>query len=347
MKKQTAWLSCCVGAAIVSACAGGPKPAAAPTPATAAAPGEVALVPLPASMERGSGGFTITDRTLLAAATNDPAAQRVAQHLITLIRRSTGINVPRNTESGPNTEGTIVLRLDEQQASLGREGYELTIGAQSLRLVAATPAGLFYGVQTIRQLLPRSSEYEAVLYDKPRPVMLPALTIRDHPRYEWRGAMLDVARHFFTVEEVQRYIDLLALHKMNRLHLHLADDQGWRIEIKKWPDLTAKGGALRSRRHAGRVLHAGAVRADRRLRGRTIHHDRSRDRHAGPHQRRALVLRGTELQRRGGDALHRHRGRLQRAVRRQGGHLPLHRRRRRRDRGDDAGRLLPCRAATR
>jgi hexosaminidase len=242
MKKQTAWLSCCVGAAIVSACAGGPKPATAPSPATAAAPGEVALVPLPASMERGSGGFTITDRTLLAAATNDPAAQRVAQHLITLIRRSTGINVPRNTESGPTTEGTMVLRLDEQQASLGREGYELTIGAQSLQLVAATPAGLFYGVQTIRQLLPRSSEYEAVLYDKPRPVMLPALTIRDHPRYEWRGAMLDVARHFFTVEEVQRYIDLLALHKMNRLHLHLADDQGWRIEIKKWPDLTAKGG---------------------------------------------------------------------------------------------------------
>jgi len=150
--------------------------------------------------------------------------------------------VPRNTDTGASSEGRIVLRLDEQQKTLGAEGYELTIGPQSMLLVAATPAGLFYGVQTIRQLLPHSSEYEAVYYDKPHPVTLPALTIRDQPRYEWRGAMLDVARHFFSVEEVQRYVDLLALHKMNRLHLHLADDQGWRIEIKKWPDLTTKGG---------------------------------------------------------------------------------------------------------
>jgi hexosaminidase len=81
------------------------------------------------------------------------------------------------------------------------------------------------------------------MFQQPRPATLPAVHVRDAPRYEWRGAMLDVARHFFTVDEVKRYVDLLALHKMNRLHLHLADDQGWRIEIKKWPDLTAKGGA--------------------------------------------------------------------------------------------------------
>jgi hexosaminidase len=97
-------------------------------------------------------------------------------------------------------------------------------------------------VQTLRQLLPSWGEYEAVMFQRPRPVTLPAVHIRDTPRYPWRGAMLDVARHFFPVDEVKRYIDLLALHKMNRLHLHLADDQGWRIEIKKWPDLTAKGG---------------------------------------------------------------------------------------------------------
>ena len=104
------------------------------------------------------------------------------------------------------------------------------------------PDGLFYGVQTIRQLLPYWGEHDAVLFQKPRPATIPAVTIADAPRFAWRGAMLDVARHFFSVDEVKRFIDLIALHKMNRLHLHLADDQGWRIEIKKWPELTAKGG---------------------------------------------------------------------------------------------------------
>jgi hexosaminidase len=127
-------------------------------------------------------------------------------------------------------------------ASTGPEGYELTIGASRATIAAAAPAGLFYGAQTLRQLLPYWSEYEAVMFRQPRPATLPPLHVRDVPRYEWRGAMLDVARHFFDVDEVKRFVDLLALHKMNRLHLHLADDQGWRIEIKKWPDLTAKGG---------------------------------------------------------------------------------------------------------
>jgi len=242
MKKRSASIVGCAIAMGVAACAGAPKPATAPSTAPAAARGEISLVPLPASLERASGGFTIGDRTVLAVVTQDQAAQRVAQQLADLIRRSTGIAIPRNTDAGATGEGRIVLRLDEQQKTLGAEGYQLTIGPQSLLLVAPTPAGLFYGVQTIRQLLPPASEYQAVYYDKPQPVTLPALTIRDQPRYEWRGAMLDVARHFFTVEEVQRYVDLLALHKINRLHLHLADDQGWRIEIKKWPDLTTKGG---------------------------------------------------------------------------------------------------------
>ena len=80
------------------------------------------------------------------------------------------------------------------------------------------------------------------MFQQPRPVTIPALHIRDAPRYPWRGAMLDVARHFFTTDEVKRYIDLIALYKVNRLHLHLADDQGWRIEIRSWPNLTQHGG---------------------------------------------------------------------------------------------------------
>src|SRR6185503_6780096 len=96
------------------------------------------------------------------------------------------------------------------------------------------PAGLFYAVQTLRQLMP------AIPAEK---LTLPAVSIRDIPRFEWRGAMLDVARHFFGVEDIKRYIDLISYYKMNRLHLHLTDDQGWRIEIKSWPRLTEVGGS--------------------------------------------------------------------------------------------------------
>src|SRR3954469_3020461 len=230
----------CVVAALASACAGGARPATAP----AAAPGrgELALVPLPAEITRHDGTFTITGSTVLAVTSSDPAVERIARQIADLVRRSTGSALVSNAQSAVGDAGTIALRLDEQQKALGAEGYELTIAPQSVVLTAATPAGLFYAAQTLRQLLPYSGEYDALLFDAPRPATLPALVIRDRPRYEWRGAMLDVARHFFSVEEVERYVDLLALHKMNRLHLHLADDQGWRIEIKKWPDLTAKGG---------------------------------------------------------------------------------------------------------
>src|SRR5262249_7831416 len=108
------------------------------------------------------------------------------------------------------------------------------------RLVRAPPAGVFYGVQTLRQLLPWSIEYRG-----PRPfdVFVPSAQITDTPRFGWRGAFLDVSRHFFSVDEVKRYIDLIAMYKFNRLHLHLSDDQGWRIQIDSWPNLTTHGGS--------------------------------------------------------------------------------------------------------
>jgi hexosaminidase len=176
--------------------------------------------------------------------TNTPPAVRIAGELATFIARSTGV-LPVITPfvdklPMPVPDGSLALTVEP---GIALEGYELTVTDRNLRLQASTPAGLFYGVQTIRQLLPYRSEYEAVLYEKPQTVTVPAVHIRDAPRYAWRGSMLDVARHFFPVQDVKRYIDLLALHKMNRLHLHLADDQGWRIEIKKWPELTTKGGS--------------------------------------------------------------------------------------------------------
>ena len=118
--------------------------------------------------------------------------------------------------------------------------YELRATDYAVQITGGSPAGVHYGLQTLRQLLPVSVEYRAA---RPHAVSVPAVRIADKPRFEWRGAMLDVARHFFDVTAVKRYIDLLALHKFNRLHLHLSDDQGWRVEIGRWPNLTKHGGS--------------------------------------------------------------------------------------------------------
>jgi hexosaminidase len=245
---------------VLSACASAPKakPApspASPTPPTAPAPAVSEVRPAPAlptllpsparAVVRGGPGFAVGPGSVIAV-TDTPAAVRIARELGSHIARSTGAvpAVTPFTGAPPNANRkTLMLILSKGSAAESGEGYQLTVNESELRLQAGTPEGLFYGVQTIRQLLPPWGEYDAVLFQQPRPATIPALVIEDAPRYEWRGAMLDVARHFFTADEVKRYLDLLALHKMNRLHLHLADDQGWRIEIKKWPELTAKGGA--------------------------------------------------------------------------------------------------------
>ena len=220
-----------------------PRAPAAQTPATPAQTAISALVPVPAIVEPGSGdGFTISATTVVTAPA-DPAVQRTAKQIVEWIRRGTGLTLGPAPAAGtdPAAVTTIVLALDTA-SSIGGEGYDLTIAAKTVTLKASSPAGLFYGAQTFRQLLPYWSEYEAIMFRQPRPATVPPLHIRDTPRYEWRGAMLDVARHFFSPDEVKQFVDLLAMLKMNRLHLHLADDQGWRIEIKKWPDLTAQGG---------------------------------------------------------------------------------------------------------
>jgi hexosaminidase len=135
--------------------------------------------------------------------------------------------------------GTIFLTLEEKDNELGPEGYHLLIEDEQIKLNANSSTGLLWGIQTLRQLLPEDVENKGAV---PNGVWEIATgTIRDAPRYAWRGSMLDVARHFFSVEEVKHYIDLISYYKMNILHLHLSDDQGWRIEIKSWPNLTKIG----------------------------------------------------------------------------------------------------------
>jgi hexosaminidase len=118
------------------------------------------------------------------------------------------------------------------------EGYTLEVAAEGVRIGAATPAGAFWGAQTLRQLLPAAADGDAPAID--------AVHVHDHPRFRYRGAMLDVARHFFTPAEVERFIDAIVLLKVNHLHLHLTDDQGWRLHIASWPDLTRIGGSTGS-----------------------------------------------------------------------------------------------------
>jgi hexosaminidase len=170
----------------------------------------LAVVPKPVSLEPANGAFVVRASTTASVSPSTPETRRLARML--------GLKV------GP---GPVSVELGK--TGLGPEGYELTVTPSAVKLVAEGPAGLFYGVQTIRQVLGVGKR-------------LPAVRIRDRPRFGWRGAMLDVARHFRPMKDVKRFVDLMALYKLNRLHLHLSDDQGWRIAISKWPRLTAHGG---------------------------------------------------------------------------------------------------------
>ena len=186
------------------------------------------LIPKPASILSTNGGFNITNQTKITT-TDNAELVRLGKDLGKQIQRFTGITL--KTQTGNTQPQSIELALIED-SQLGEEGYKLSISSDGILLSALDPAGLFYASQTLIQLLgtPQNGT-----------LSLPALSIADSPRFPWRGAMLDVSRHFFGVEDVKRYIDLISHYKMNRLHLHLTDDQGWRIEIKSWPNLTEHG----------------------------------------------------------------------------------------------------------
>jgi hexosaminidase len=171
-------------------------------------------------------------------ATNEVMA--IGQYLADHINPASGYALKVQAANGAPAKG-IYLSLSGADPALGPEGYQLTITPELVRLTADQPAGLFYGVQTIRQLLPPAIDNSSV---QPGPWVMGTGTISDAPRFAWRGAMLDVARHFFNVADVTRSIDLLTYYKINRLHLHLSDDQGWRIQIKAWPNLTVYGSSL-------------------------------------------------------------------------------------------------------
>jgi hexosaminidase len=221
---------------LVSACGRAPATAPAPDPA------RITVVPAPASMTRGVGLFTLDSASVLVVDGGGDSSRFVAEALARQLRPPTGYPLQLSEAMGVTPRNGIRLRLDTSRTQDGDEGYGLVVTPDSVHLVARRPAGLFRGIQTIRQLFPWGIEAENSVI-KMGNWVLPSVTIADAPRFAWRGAMLDVARHFFTVDEVKQYIDLLALYKMNVLHLHLSDDQGWRIEIKSRPQLTQQASA--------------------------------------------------------------------------------------------------------
>ncbi|CAM5612923.1 hypothetical protein SALBM135S_00578 [Streptomyces alboniger] len=191
------------------------------------APRRPALVPQPTHLSVRPGHFALGAGTAVRVS---PGAAPAADLLRTLLAPATGLPLP------PSPDGRFVLALDPQLGGLGAEGYGLTVGPDAVLLRAARLDGLLRGVQTLRQLLPVEA-----LSGGPRPGTpwrLPCVEITDVPRHAWRGFMLDVARHFQPVALLRRYVDLLALHKLNVLHLHLTDDQGWRMPVAAYPRLT-------------------------------------------------------------------------------------------------------------
>ena len=237
-------------AVTLAGCGGGTaasaRPATAPSP-VAIAPSSAraalahAIIPLPTSVTLVPGSeFIVDSATAVVVAPGAGAeVERVATRVLELLGRPAATPVTRlgATDTIPNH--SIYLRLGSD-AAFGDEGYRLDVTPSRVTITANRPAGLFYGMQTMRQMLPVSIEHPAAFN---RVLRIPAGVVVDAPRFAWRGSMLDVARHFLPLEDVRRHIDRMAFYKLNRLHLHLADDQGWRIEIKSWPRLTQIGGS--------------------------------------------------------------------------------------------------------
>lgn len=203
-----------------------------------AAPGSYNIIPAPVELVPLEGSFAITTSTGITVMPLNDETSLAAGFLASMLRNSAGLEMPVN-EGDKARKGMIFMTIDTSLAQ-GDEGYTLEISGKKVILKSPSPAGLFRGVQTLRQLMPAETEVKDGI-PAGTEIKIPACYISDEPRFSYRGMHLDVVRHFFTVEEVKRYIDILALHKINTFHWHLTDDQGWRIEIKKYPNLTITG----------------------------------------------------------------------------------------------------------
>ncbi|MDO5977366.1 beta-N-acetylhexosaminidase [Flavivirga spongiicola] len=187
------------------------------------------IIPKPLKMELLTGKFLVDSNTKIVSS---EVLKNEGEFLAGMLSAATGETVAFSSEG----KGNIELKLDDTIEN--EEGYVLDVAFNKIEISGKTAQGVFYGIQTLRQLMPASMETgDGTLKE----LTIPAVAIKDNPRYKYRGMHLDVARHFFPVDFIKKYIDLIAMHKMNTFHWHLTEDQGWRIEIKKYPKLTEVG----------------------------------------------------------------------------------------------------------
>ena len=233
-------------AVALSACATHP---AVPTP-----PATLSLIPEPALLERKPGIFRLRDGAALIVDSKNAEAAGIARRFADRLAATRGIHLDVRPFGDGHPHDAIVFSLDPRAVSVpSGEGYDLAVDAQRILLVAREPLGLFYGSVTLWQLLTQDTA-KAATFD------VPQLHVADQPRFAWRGAMLDSARHLQSPEFIKRFIDQLALLKLNTLHWHLTDDQGWRIEIKRYPKLTEIGAWRRPAGAAGTDANGRPVR---------------------------------------------------------------------------------------
>lgn len=191
----------------------------------------VNLTPAPANMTVGTGVFRIPAGMKITAQGLTPEMQSEVTKFISDFNKSTGLGI------GEGKNGRMTVRLNKEIAT---EGYNLEVTAKGIVLEASSPAGLFYGLQTIKKILP-ANVMAGTNYPRQKSYELPVVSIQDRPAYGYRGFMLDVSRHFFTADEIKRMLDVMSYYKLNRFHWHLTDDQGWRLPMDKYPLLTTVG----------------------------------------------------------------------------------------------------------
>ena len=217
-------------------------------------PAGPSIVPKPVKLEAGSGSLQIGPKTSIVLDSRAAETAQVGEFLAAKLGRPTGYSLDIRPAAGQVPANVILLRTGDRLSRLGNEGYQLSVSRSGVKIEAAAPAGLFYGVQTLLQLLPAEVEgrgkADGITWK------IPFIKIEDRPRFVWRGVHLDVGRHFFPKEFIKKYIDLLAMYKMNTFHWHLTEDQGWRVEIPKYPRLTEVGGWRRETMDDG-VPHGG------------------------------------------------------------------------------------------
>ncbi|WP_419214262.1 beta-N-acetylhexosaminidase [Maribacter sp. X9] len=219
------------------ACSENEKPRIAMPPTDLA---KVSLIPKPTKTVPTNSAFALDQFTAIYTSKNATGFAAVGTFLADKLKAKLNLTLPVNTEGQNTVERVIYINQSDSTELNSPEAYQLYINQDSIIINANTAEGAFRGIQTLRQLVPEVSN-DTLAPQKIWPV--PSGKITDNPNFAYRGAMLDVARHFFSVDDVKKYIDLLAYYKINVLHLHLSDDQGWRIEIKSWPKLTEVGGS--------------------------------------------------------------------------------------------------------